>query len=1335
MSFFVAMFHNKYVKYGENNTYPTRNDFIDQDLKANIDADIKQGKPLYVLVNDIKENPSFRDYCLYLSCILVDGSKAIVKVNHITPYVDVKITGIKLDFRNFGFNTNKIKEIINKHNENNTEYKNKIKDFNFYRVEGKPLIGYQENNECFIRIKFKSASSRNNFIDMAATEELLDTYNDDKSSYYRVVSRDHEINLASWNIINNYSDCNEMFKTEYKFEVSISDIQGVYNIEDTFEINDTIYKSDILKKDRSVSCCFDIEAYSPIPGRVPMGDDPRDDLFMICLTFQFINEPKSFLNVCIVDRPCSPQEDLYTIICKDEKEVLIVFSLIIGYLKPDFITEFNGSSYDWVFIQRKLEYYDYLAIFAENVSLSKLDAYNLKTEVIMERNFNRTRIKINAEKSIEMFNYKTFGFIPFDCKIILEKLFPNLENFKLNTFLKENNLQLKDSLKISDMFKFCELPDTMTAGDPLREGMKVSAHYCYIDSFSLHELLFKKNVILDNREIASVSYTSLSDSFYRADSMRVLNLVVNKCNKNKLFYRTKKEKGDLKTYKFPGAIVLDPKKGLVNIIMNIKDFMIYEKIDELSVDNMFNIISSLYNFIYIEFIGYVKEIEIKNCEEILIIYDCMGSETYINVGLTERINKEIVEIMKAVLNNYIQYVFKERIKYPVCALDFSSLYPSIIMTYNISPEYWVNDYNLAEELKQKNYELHNIQFKYGHSTNEEDINSWTIKKINEKDMFGLYPSILKYLFDERNKIKKILKPIDHEIERLNSLKENKYKEITQDGYNELLFNFNYYNSKQLGIKVLMNTFYGVLGTPVSPLFILELAGGVTSMGQYNLLLVKSFLENEKLVKIYYGDTDSLYFSCNDKHFKNETEMFFTGKLEREVYAETIINKSFKIVDDLAKDVNEYLINDNGRPFLKMAYEEVLMPAVFIVKKQYYGLPHENIANIDISDPNRKVFIRGLEVKKKGNSPVLIDVYTKMMKESLNVSNFLDLESLVNKYIEYMFTTNWNKVDFVKSKPYKPNKKNISVMNFVNRMKTEGYGEPVAFERFRYVVVKKYPYKYDITGKQTKLSTADYMEYLERAVEEDLEIDIMYYFNGELITQFARLLCCLDKFVIITNGDIDDDKTLNNCKTYITSISNKYNKSYVNKGKIFKDLYKKITSAPKSKYKNFDVVMSDVENLNAIVDKKVKSYKINVKDIIDTKNIVKYKQFFNSKKYSKYNMTIRDLDIEIIMLKNNFVKFEINLDDVILKIREEYNFMDLCKNENITKIEDIINDATIEKIVASDLKIDEEAYNKTNETFEKIISLSLEKKIYQDIYNYINEKLTGSVKVEYTKRTL
>lgn len=188
--------------------------------------------------------------------------------------------------------------------------------------------------------------------------------------------------------------------------------------------------------------------------------------------------------------------------------------------------------------------------------------------------------------------------------------------------------------------------------------------------------------------------------------------------------------------------------------MNIKDFMIYEKIDELDVDDMFKIVSKLYNFVYVDFIGCVKETELDKNKNLLITYDCMGSDIYITIDNLNNINIENLDVVKALLNNYIQYVFKERIKYPVCALDFSSLYPSIIMTYNISPEYWVNEYLLAEELKQKNYELHNIQFKYGHSTNEEDINSWAIKKINNEDMFGLYPSILKYLFDERNKIKK-----------------------------------------------------------------------------------------------------------------------------------------------------------------------------------------------------------------------------------------------------------------------------------------------------------------------------------------------------------------------------------------------------------------------------------------------------------------------------------------------------------------------------------------------------------------------------------------------------
>jgi DNA polymerase elongation subunit (family B) len=44
-----------------------------------------------------------------------------------------------------------------------------------------------------------------------------------------------------------------------------------------------------------------------------------------------------------------------------------------------------------------------------------------------------------------------------------------------------------------------------------------------------------------------------------------------------------------------------------------------------------------------------------------------------------------------------------------------------------------------------------------------------------------------------------------------------------------------------------------MGNKNSPLFQLPLAGGVTSAGQYNLLLIKKYVENLDH-KVYYGDS-------------------------------------------------------------------------------------------------------------------------------------------------------------------------------------------------------------------------------------------------------------------------------------------------------------------------------------------------------------------------------------------------------------------------------------------------------------------------------------------------
>jgi DNA polymerase elongation subunit (family B) len=51
-------------------------------------------------------------------------------------------------------------------------------------------------------------------------------------------------------------------------------------------------------------------------------------------------------------------------------------------------------------------------------------------------------------------------------------------------------------------------------------------------------------------------------------------------------------------------------------------------------------------------------------------------------------------------------------KRPVTGLDFASLYPSIIMAYNLSSEKIVLTLPEADELQRENKVLHNIEFKY-----------------------------------------------------------------------------------------------------------------------------------------------------------------------------------------------------------------------------------------------------------------------------------------------------------------------------------------------------------------------------------------------------------------------------------------------------------------------------------------------------------------------------------------------------------------------------------------------------------------------------------------------
>jgi DNA polymerase elongation subunit (family B) len=131
------------------------------------------------------------------------------------------------------------------------------------------------------------------------------------------------------------------------------------------------------------------------------------------------------------------------------------------------------------------------------------------------------------------------------------------------------------------------------------------AHYCYIDAFRLHQLVIKNNIIQDRREIGRLSYTSLFDAFYRANGCKVTNLIISEALNRNLFVNTIKseeKEEDKMDGKYPGALVLNPVKGLINNVLTIREFM-YEKlnnIDENLINKLQEIINDNYEAIYIQ---------------------------------------------------------------------------------------------------------------------------------------------------------------------------------------------------------------------------------------------------------------------------------------------------------------------------------------------------------------------------------------------------------------------------------------------------------------------------------------------------------------------------------------------------------------------------------------------------------------------------------------------------------------------------------------------------------------------------------------------------------------
>lgn len=186
----------------------------------------------------------------------------------------------------------------------------------------------------------------------------------------------------------------------------------------------------------------------------------------------------------------------------------------------------------------------------------------------------------------------------------------------------------------------------------------------------------------------------------------------------------------------------------------------------------------------------------------------------------------------------------DAIVYP---LDFASLYPSIIIAYNIDPSTHVPNDKLLDTLKE-------LSAMYGFSLEEtltRFINYFYIedsddhmyflkaepdigngKKLN---MLGPLPALLKKQFLTRKAIRA----------NMRNLKHDKIRYAVED-------------AKQLAVKISMNSQYGKLGHSQSPYSFFIGAKLTTAIGRNSLRQVVDYVNNIEGLEVMYGDTDSVF---------------------------------------------------------------------------------------------------------------------------------------------------------------------------------------------------------------------------------------------------------------------------------------------------------------------------------------------------------------------------------------------------------------------------------------------------------------------------------------------
>jgi DNA polymerase elongation subunit (family B) len=308
----------------------------------------------------------------------------------------------------------------------------------------------------------------------------------------------------------------------------------------------------------------------------------------------------------------------------------------------------------------------------------------------------------------------------------------------------------------------------------------------------------------------------------------------------------------------------------------------------------------------------------------------------------------------------------------VASFDLNSLYPHLLIQYNISPETLIDPSDYTDTMKDVLNQGINVDKLLKKEVDTSSLSGVALTPNGQyfrTDIQGFLPKMMEEMYENRNKFKKLMLKAKQDYE-------NETDPIKKEEIDKLVAR---YNNLQLAKKVSLNSAYGALGSQYFRFYDLRQALAVTQAGQLSIRWIEKKLNQfmNKLLKIekdyvIASDTDSIYLRLGelvDKVYKDKTDtnaiIAFMDKVCED--------KIQPFIDDSYQELAEYVHAHSQKMIMKR--EALSDKGIWTAKKRYILNVYNN-EGVQYNEPQMKVM--GLEMVKSSTPSVIREKMKKLI---------------------------------------------------------------------------------------------------------------------------------------------------------------------------------------------------------------------------------------------------------------------------------------------------------------------------------------------------------------------